>query len=197
MGREAVSHLSGRPSRTDISRVLSRALRHTPEEYGLALDPEGWAPVSDVLRALHRLGREWESVDEAVLHEVLEAAEKKRHQISDGRIRAVHGHSVPVQPAQVPTLPPPLLFHGTARAVVPQIQVSGLSPMRRQYVHLADTRDQAWRVGRRKDADPAVLTVETEIALAQGVVFYRSDSGVWLATAIPASAVASVSPTVP
>lgn len=186
-----------RPSRSEISRVLSHALRHAPGEYALTLDAEGWAPVSDVLGALHRLGREWESVDEAVLHEVLEAAEKKRHQIANGRIRAVHGHSVPVEPAQAPSQPPPVLFHGTARDAVPQIRASGILPMRRQYVHLAETVEQALQVGRRKDVDPVILTVNTEMAVAEGTTFYRSDSGVWLAAAIPASAVSSVPPSVP
>ncbi|UWX95731.1 RNA 2'-phosphotransferase [Arthrobacter zhaoxinii] len=177
------------PSRTEISLVLSHALRHAPEKYALELDPEGWAPVDDVLAALHRLGPEWESVDEQVLQNVLDAAEKKRHQISNGRIRAVHGHSVAVQPAGEPGSPPAVLFHGTARAAVPAIRASGLLPMKRQSVHLAETVDQARQVGRRKDADPVIFTVDTDIADAQGVSFYRSASGVWLSDAIPASAV--------
>ncbi|MCC3291132.1 MULTISPECIES: RNA 2'-phosphotransferase [unclassified Arthrobacter] len=176
-------------SRTEISRVLSHALRHAPEEYALELDAEGWAPVTEVLSALHRLGPEWESVDKQVLVEVLEAAEKKRHQMSDGRIRAVHGHSVPVQPAQAPSTPPPVLFHGTAPAAVPQILAAGILPMRRQYVHLSDSVEQARQVGQRKDADPVILTVDTGVAVAQGTSFYRSDSGVWLAESVPASAV--------
>lgn len=68
--------MSSGPVRSVISRVLSHALRHAPGEYGLVLDPEGWAPVSQMLGALPRLGTEWGAVDEAKLHEVLEAAEK-------------------------------------------------------------------------------------------------------------------------
>ena len=185
-----------RPSRTDISRVLSHALRHAPGEYGLTLDPQGWAPVSDVLAALHRLGPEWESVDKQELVEVLEAAEKKRHQMTSGRIRAVHGHSIPVEPVQAPSAPPPLLFHGTSPAVVPQILASGILPMRRQYVHLSDSVEQARQVGQRKDAHPVILAVDTVMAAAQGVAFRRSESGVWLAAAIPAAAV-SVSSSMP
>ncbi|WP_146361997.1 RNA 2'-phosphotransferase [Arthrobacter yangruifuii] len=177
------------PSRTEISRVLSHALRHAPGEYLLELDPEGWAPISDVLGALHRLGPGWAYVDEAVLWEVLEASEKKRHQMSNGRIRAVHGHSVPVRPAEEPCTPPVMLFHGTARASLAAIRRSGLLPMKRQYVHLAETVEQAHQVGQRKDADPVILRIATDIAASAGVGFYRSASGVWLSGAIPASAV--------
>ncbi|MCQ1957538.1 RNA 2'-phosphotransferase [Arthrobacter sp. zg-Y826] len=177
------------PKALEISRVLSHALRHAPAQYGLSLDAEGWAPVGEVLGALHRMGPEWESVDEATLHEVLDAATKKRHQIRGGRIRAVHGHSIPVQQAADPVQPPDLLFHGTARSAADAIRESGLLPMSRQYVHLADTVEQAREVGRRKDADPVILTIDTGIAAAEGISFYRSDSGVWLADEIPASAV--------
>ncbi|WP_373460121.1 RNA 2'-phosphotransferase [Arthrobacter globiformis] len=181
--------MNSRPSRSEISRVLSHALRHAPGEYGLALDPQGWAPVTELLRALHRLGQEWELVDETTIREVLEASKKKRHQMAEGRIRALHGHSIPVQALYEPTPPPPVLFHGTARATVPAIRVSGILPMQRQYVHLAETVEQARQVGVRKDLNPAILTVDTGVATASGVLFYRPESGIWLATSIPASAV--------
>ncbi len=117
------------PNRSEISRVLSHALRHAPGEYGLVLDPEGWAPVTQVISALQQLDPAWEAVDETKLHEVLEAAEKKRHQISDGRIRAVHDHSVPVLPAGEPVEPPAVLFHGTSRDTVPAIRAEEILPM--------------------------------------------------------------------
>lgn len=181
--------MSSTPSRSEISRVLSHALRHAPGEYGLVLDPEGWAQVGEVLGALHRLGPKWEAVDEEVLHEVLEAAEKKRHQVSDGRIRAVHGHSVPVWPAEEPVEPPAMLFHGTAQDAIPVIRAAGIMPMRRQCVHLAETVEQAREVGQRKDSSPAILAIDTSAAVSHGVSFYRSDSGVWLSGPIPATAV--------
>ena len=181
--------MTASPTALEISRVLSHALRHAPAQYGLTLDAEGWAPVGEVLGALHRMGPQWEAVDEAMLHEVLEAATKKRHQIREGRIRAVHGHSVPVQQVSAPVQPPALLFHGTDRVAAAAIREAGILPMRRQYVHLADTVEQAREVGRRKDADPVILTIDTGIAATKGISFYRSDSGVWLADEIPASAV--------
>ena len=169
--------------------MLSHALRHAPGEYGLVLDPEGWAPLSEVIGALHRLGPKWEAVDEVMLHEVLEAAEKKRHQISSSRIRAVHGHSVPVRPAEDAVEPPPVLFHGTARDTVSVILVAGILPMRRRYVHLAETVEQAREVGQRKDSSPMILSIDTGISVSRGVSFYRSESGVWLSGPIPAAAV--------
>ena len=169
--------------------MLSHALRHAPEEYGLELDPEGWAPVVDVIHALRLKGPEWEAVDGTLLHEVVDTAAKKRHQIRDGRIRAVHGHSVSVVPDSKSDQPPHLLFHGTSRATVSAILESGILPMQRQFVHLAETVEQARQVGLRKDAAPVILRIDTGTAASEGVAFHRSASGVWLAASIPPSAV--------
>ena len=37
---------------TELSRVLSHALRHDPGRYGLELDPEGWVGLGEVVAAL-------------------------------------------------------------------------------------------------------------------------------------------------
>lgn len=177
-----------RPSRSEISRVLSHALRHAPEEYGLELDPEGWAPVEDVLQALRLMGPGWEGVDRTLLQEVVDTAAKKRHQIRGGRIRAVHGHSVSVVPDSETDEPPHELFHGTSRATVSAILESGILPMQRQFVHLAETVEQARQVGLRKDTAPVILSIDTGTAASGGITFHRSASGVWLAAFIPPSA---------
>ena len=177
-----------RPSQSEISRVLSHALRHAPQEYGLELDPEGWTPVVDVIRALRLMGPEWEAVDVPLLHQVVDAAAKKRHQIRDGRIRAVHGHSVSIVAEAETAEPPHTLFHGTSRASVGAILDAGILPMQRQFVHLAETAEQARQVGLRKDTAPVILGIDTGTAASHGVTFHRSASGVWLAAFIPPSA---------
>jgi RNA:NAD 2'-phosphotransferase (TPT1/KptA family) len=37
-----------------LSRLVSNALRHEPNAYGLELDPEGWVEVNALLEALKR-----------------------------------------------------------------------------------------------------------------------------------------------
>ncbi|WP_442860530.1 RNA 2'-phosphotransferase [Arthrobacter sp. zg-Y820] len=80
------------PSRSEISRVLSHALRHAPEEYGLELETEGWAPVGDVIPALRLMGPEW-AVDGKVLHPSLGF-------IGSGRHRRIRGWKVRSNPPQ-------------------------------------------------------------------------------------------------
>src|SRR5579872_64049 len=79
----------------ELSRALSHALRHEPWAYELEVDGEGWAPIDCVLAALRQDREEWAELSEADLAHMIEVSTKRRHEISNGRIRALYGHSIP------------------------------------------------------------------------------------------------------
>ena len=39
-----------------VSKYLSKHLRHRPEQIGITLDPHGWVPVDEFLRAANEHG---------------------------------------------------------------------------------------------------------------------------------------------
>lgn len=165
------------------SKFLSLVLRHAPETIGLELDANGWVDVDELLAACSANGRRL-SID--VLEEVVFTNDKQRFAFSeDGRhIRANQGHSVEVDLALQPTLPPAMLFHGTATRFLDAIRAEGLRKMSRQHVHLSSTEDQARRVGARH-GKPIVLTVNAQAMAAASTMFYISANGVWLTDAVP------------
>lgn len=167
------------------SKMLSRALRHRPEEFGLRLDAGGWADVDALLRACGLTREE--------LHRVVRENDKQRFALSeDGRrIRAVQGHSVAVELGYAPSTPPPVLWHGTHEGAVESILREGLKKGRRQYVHLSGDFETAVRVGRRHGR-PVVLRVDTGRCLLRGLEFYLAPNGVWLVDRVPAEALAVV-----
>ena len=126
---------------TQLSRVLSHALRHEPWLYELELDADGWAAVEAVLAALREERADWRDLTETDIAEMMRRASKQRYQMAGGRIRALYGHSLPGKLVRTPAAPPPELFHGTAPETVDKIRRGGLLPMRRQYVHLSVDRD--------------------------------------------------------
>ena len=75
---------------TALSRTLSHALRHAPDEYGISLDAQGWVSLGDMVAALQRLPT-FDGVDATDLREAIAAGGKRRHEIVGGRIRAVYG----------------------------------------------------------------------------------------------------------
>ncbi|QQS11552.1 MAG: RNA 2'-phosphotransferase [Rhodospirillales bacterium] len=170
---------------TALSRAMSHALRHAPAAYGLTLAADGSAPLDDLVAALREAHSRWSALEEADLRAAIDASEKKRHAIEDGRIRARYGHSAAVDIARDPTPPPAILFHGTSPDAVASILDAGLRPMARRQVHLSADRDTALRVGRRKSAAPAILVVRALAAHGAGVAFFEVDDRIWLADAIP------------
>jgi putative RNA 2'-phosphotransferase len=170
-----------------LSRVVSHALRHEPWLHELELDEEGWADIDSVLAALRNEEPSWSALSEADLAAMIARSSKARHEMENGRIRALYGHSLPGKLRKERANPPERLFHGTSSNALAQIRATGLVPMGRQYVHLSVERSMATAVGKRKSQDPIVLTIAAAEANAAGYLFYIGNDKVWLADGIPSA----------
>jgi putative RNA 2'-phosphotransferase len=171
---------------TDVSRVISHALRHEPWLYELELDDAGWVPVDNLLAVLHVEKPAWADLSEADLAHMMVQADKQRYEMRDGKFRALYGHSTPRKLLKEAAEPPAILFHGTAPNTVTMIEKDGLLPMGRQYVHLSVDVPTAMQVGRRKAKAPVILRIRTGDAHRAGTRFYRGNDMVWLADAVAA-----------
>jgi putative RNA 2'-phosphotransferase len=170
-------------NRRDISRYLSRVLRHEPECIGLTLDAQGWAWIDDLVE---RAGADGMLLTRELVMDVAEASDRQRFTCDGaGRIRANHGHTVVIDLGIAPSEPPPILFHGTATTSVASIRSAGLIPGLRQYVHLSANTVTAKSVARRH-GHPVVLRVAAGQMWSAGFKFVRSASAVWLTSAVPA-----------
>lgn len=167
-----------------LSKEISYALRHAPWEYELELDNNGWVSVKQLLIALKENSK-WESVTIGDLEHIIESSDKKRHELVNGRIRALYGHSVPMKILKESAEPPVLLFHGTARRFLESIENKGLLPKGRQYVHLSNDIETALQVGKRRDVKPVILEIDAKKACNEGVKFYLGNDKVWLTDNIP------------
>jgi len=167
-----------------LSKWVALRLRHNPAGIGLTLDPAGWAAVDDLIAASARHGTRF---DRAALDRVVAANDKRRFEYDEGgtRIRARQGHSIEVELGYPDTVPPPLLYHGTAGRFLPEIRSAGLLPMARHDVHLSADRQTAHAVGARH-GKPVVLTVDAATMAADGHTFRVTGNGVWLTAAVPA-----------
>ena len=167
---------------TQISKLISLVLRHHPERLGLALDAHGWADASALIDAINAI----QPFDMEQLEAIVRADPKQRYAFSPdkSRIRANQGHSIPIDLELIPRTPPVMLWHGTGERFVSAILREGLKPMGRQYVHLSADPDTAMKVGRRHGR-PVLFTVDAAWMASDGLLFYRSENGVWLADAVP------------
>jgi len=165
------------------SKFLALILRHKPEAVGIALDPEGWADVTELLAGMKRKGH---ALSPEALARLVETNDKRRYAFNEDRtrIRAVQGHSRSVDVGLAPVLPPDRLYHGTVERFVAAIREHGLIRGTRLHVHLSADRETAALVGQRRGR-PVVLTIDSGAMAAERHVFYRSENGVWLTEHVP------------
>jgi len=174
---------SEKKKRETNSKFLSFVLRHHPEKIGLTLDGEGWASVDALVELANVAGH---GVDRAAIEEIVATSDKQRFALSDDgkRIRANQGHSVDISLGLAATVPPDILYHGTASRFLSSIRLAGLHAGQRQHVHLSREAETAAQVGARHGR-PVVLVIDAKAMNSDGCHFYLSTNGVWLTAAVP------------
>lgn len=167
-----------------LSKFLAVMLRHSPHEYGLSPDSEGFVPLDSALAQIEKRfpGRYTRADLDAVV--AGDARGKKRYQIEGDRIRALYGHSQ-VSVEYPPALPPARLYHGTVARHLDSIRERGLRAQARQYVHLTTSLERARTVAGRHDDSIIILTIYAGEAHAAGIVFYHPEAEHYLARSIP------------
>lgn len=163
-------------------KQLSFLLRHDTE---YRFDEHGYREVQDLVQN-HGFTK-----DEIL--ELVETNDKQRYEFNDdkSKIRARQGHSVNVNVDLKETLPPDVLFHGTATRFLESIREKGILKMSRNYVQLSEKIDTAMEVGGRH-GNPVVLGVDTKTMREDGIKFYLSNNNVWLTEFVDSKYIAAI-----
>ncbi|MHC1636240.1 MAG: 5-formyltetrahydrofolate cyclo-ligase [Candidatus Methanospirareceae archaeon] len=167
--------------RVKVSKLMSYILRHAPDKFELPIDEYGFAPLSKLVKAVSSV---YDWVTEKHVMEVVERCEKGRFEIKDDKIRATYGHTIRIEKTPPEVEPPDILYHGTSPASLKSIMREGLKPMKRQYVHLSETREDAFQVGKRKAHSPVILRINAKEAYKEGIKFFR-EGKVYLTKSVP------------
>lgn len=167
----------------ETSKFIALILRHKPETIGITLDEHGWANVDELIEGVNMTY----PLTMEELEEIVRTDEKRRYSFNDDKtlIRANQGHSIPVDVELKEVHPPKYLYHGTGEKYVPSIDIQGLIPKSRLYVHLSGDIETAVKVGSRH-GKPVVYRVSAEQMVEAGMLFYKSVNGVWLTKNVPA-----------
>jgi putative RNA 2'-phosphotransferase len=173
---------------TQLSKFLSFVLRHQPESIRLTLDRNGWVDIDELVARSRAHGK---PLSRELIEEIVATSPKQRFALSeDGRrVRANQGHSIDVDLAYEPAVPPDILFHGTALASLPGIRATGLERRSRHHVHLSPDEQTARTVGMRR-GKPIILRIAAGRMHADGYAFYLSANGVWLVESVPVAYIA-------
>lgn len=174
--------------RLRISKLMSGLLRHFPQAAGLNLDREGYARIAELLKAL----REWRGgclgwITQEHILAIASLDPKGRFEVAGDRIRASYGHSCRVEPCYPVVAKPGTLFHGTQAEKLSSIMRHGLKPIKRLYVHLTKTVDNAWETACRRSGTPIVLVVDGDGLVEAGFEVYKASEIIYLTRHVPPS----------
>lgn len=165
----------------ETSKYIAYLLRHNPSDKNLTMDNKGFVLVEELLNSLNL------SMEELI--EIVDKDNKKRYEFNSDKtkIRAVQGHSIKGLDLDLDlneTIPPDILYHGTALKFIESIKKEGLMPKSRHHVHLSGNKETASIVGKRH-GELRILIIDTKQMVKDGFKFYLSKNNVWLVDSVP------------
>lgn len=167
---------------TSLLRMLTYALGVAPHELGLVPDPGGWVPVKDLVKALAD-EPDWRFVRESM---VLEAATRLAPQDLETDGKLVRARDRRPLERDWAADPPGHLYHGARRRAWPVIHEKGLIAPAGGALVLLATPEEALKLGRRRDHEALLITVQARKAQGQGVLFSLLGGRLWLCDRLPA-----------
>lgn len=162
-------------NKTKDSHDLSYLLRHD-KTYNL--EPGGWRSVENLVC---EQGFTFEQ-----LCDLKDNDTKGRFEFNEDKtkIRALYGHSVPVDMGYVCCTPPEILYHGTSMKADASIAKVGLKSRSRNYVHLTSDNDVALETGARHGT-PVTIRIKALEMFRDGYEFYNPVGNIWLVREVP------------
>ena len=162
-------------NKTNDSHDLSYLLRH---DMTYTFETGGWRSVENLVC---EQGFTFEQLCDLVAND-----SKGRFEFNDDKtkIRALYGHSVPVEMNYARCTPPEILYHGTSMNADAAIAEVGLKPRSRNYVHLTSDNDTALETGARH-GDPVAIHVKALEMFHEGYEFYNPVKNIWLVREVP------------
>lgn len=170
-------------TREKLNAFLGYVLGRNPYEFGLVPDENGYVKIKDLLKAV-REESGFGNVTEGRLSELQLTVRKPMVEIHENLIRATEREKLTTPACDGNT--PKLLYAGIRARAHGHVVNKGFSPYEGQsYVILSSDRDMAERIGKRRDANPVILTINTAQAEDLGVLFLYAGENIYLTRQIP------------
>src|SRR6185437_14893174 len=138
---------------------------------------DGWIELNDLIDFFKDKKQVQVTIQD--IQHVSDTSEKKRFEIENGRLRAVQGHSLPVEiEMQKITKVLRKIYHGTFVKNVDSIRKHGLKRMSRNFIHLTDNFDHL------RNNSTVLIEIDVESAMSEGIDFFKAKNGVILTKGI-------------
>jgi putative RNA 2'-phosphotransferase len=157
-------------------------LGHSPHEFGIVPDKNGFVGIKELLQAMHE-DPDMPHINEGGINEVLMSDERELFERFDNKLRAVSRHWV-LETELPATDIPPILFTPVRRKAHYLVLEKGLIKRDDHFYCLTPDREMAERIGKRKDQKPVIIELMALRAANEGVHISKF-GGLYLASEIP------------
>ena len=138
-----------------VGRMMAGILRHG--KFDLPMDDQGFVQLRKVVSAIKENRNRMQWLRPHHIIALVETDPKGRYQISGDLIRAMYGHTIPLD-LQLPTENvPDELYYPTTEEEAEIILETGLMPSDRMMVHLSLTYQDAYNAGSVRVENPLIL----------------------------------------
>ena len=170
-----------------IGRTLAAILRHG--KFGLDMDAQGNVSLKDVMAKIRERNPRMNWLMARHIEALVETDPKGRYVISNGKIRATYGHTIPLDIRLDCEDIPDELFYPATPEEAEIILESGIFPSDRAMVHLSRGYRDAVRAGSVRTEDPVILVIDTGVCMELGSDIGRAAKTVYLCRSVPADAI--------
>ena len=174
--------MSRKTAISKYAKFLFYVLGHSPDEFGLVPDPDGYVKIKELLKAVTEEDG-WKSFRKSHIDEILISMPEPPIECHGSLVRAKNRQNL--KERLVAAHPPKILYTAVRRKAYPFVLEKGIHPMGRRHIVLSFDKAMAERIGGRIDALAVILTIQTEKAGEQGSLFFRSGDNLFLSTYIP------------
>lgn len=175
-----------------LSRIMAGALRHFPEKLGLMMDGRGWVEISELIEAIgtSRSGFNW--LKQKHIESLVKTDPRGRYQIDGGMIRATYGHTIDVNPDDLPLAEIDDFYYPVTEEEADIILEGGLFPIDRKKVHLSGNIEKALEAGKVRTDEPLILKINGKSAKKDGMKIYHAGKDVYITDGIDAKYISKV-----
>jgi putative RNA 2'-phosphotransferase len=168
--------------REGLRKLMAFILGRRPDEFGLVLDEQGFVRIKDLIKAITE-EQGWGYVRKSHIREVLMTSAEPYFVMDEDRIKAVDDDKLLSFGEE--TTPPKRLYQCVRRRAYPVVFKEGIRTSGKRQIFLTTTEDLARRMGKRRDSDPVMLTVQAEKAFKAGLRFFKQGELIYATDFIP------------
>lgn len=175
-----------------LSRILAGALRHFPDKLGLMMDGKGWVDIEELIHSVgtSRSGFTW--LKRHHIEALVETDSRGRYQVDGGMVRATYGHTIDVNPDDLPEADLDEYFYPVTEEEIDIIIEGGLHPTDRKKVHLSGSFEKAIEAGKVRTEEPLILKIDGKKARKDGMKIYHAGTDVYITNGIDAKYISKV-----